>query len=199
MLDTFLQFVFTYGYIGIFLALVLGIVGLPIPDEVLMTSAGFLISLGKLQYVPTVMAAFAGSICGMIVSFYVGHKLGLPFLERYGHKFHITTARLSKMERWFRRFGKFTVTIGYFVPGLRHVTAYLAAISQWPLRTFLCYAVPGGLVWATTFVTLGTLLGHHWRALFTMLYHYFWLGILIILAAVVFWQAIRRSVKLNSK
>ncbi len=192
MKDTLLLLVAQYGYFSIFGALVLGIVGLPIPDEFLMTFGGYLVSRGQLHYLILVLSGFLGSAAGMSISFYIGHQFGLPLLEKYGGKINVTPDKLTKAELWFKRFGRFAVTIGYFIPGVRHFTAYSAGISKWPFHTFALYAYPGGLVWVLTFTTLGFFMGEHWREVAVTLHKYTLSGVLVLLAGAGIWWAVRR-------
>ncbi len=67
-----------------------GLSGLPLPDEIMMTFIGYLTSIGQLNLVFTFLSAVTGSICGITVSYYLGGRLGYPFLKRYGSKFFIT-------------------------------------------------------------------------------------------------------------
>ncbi|WP_274364723.1 DedA family protein [Paenibacillus thermotolerans] len=185
-----------YGYFGIFGALVLGIVGLPMPDEILMTFAGYLISEGKLRYVPTVLVSTAGSFAGMSVSYWIGRAFGYPLLDKYGSKIHITKERMDRTQRWFGRFGKFAVTVGYFIPGVRHLTAYSAGISKWPYPSFCMYAAPGAMVWSAAFITLGTYLGEHWRVVTeTMHRHLLILAVVLIGAGLAVWYVRKAMVR----
>ncbi len=152
-----------YGYFGIFSLLVLGIVGLPVPDETLLTFAGYLIFRGKLQPVPTYCAALAGSACGITLSYTLGRLTGYFLLEKYGARLHIKMERVRKIHDWFHRVGGFTLTFGYFVPGVRHLTAYVAGASELEARTFALFAYAGAVVWSATFITLGYVLGDQWR------------------------------------
>jgi membrane protein DedA with SNARE-associated domain len=119
----------------------------------------------------------------MTVSYFVGQKFGYPLLEKYGRKIHITKERLDSTQHWFERFGKFALTIGYFVPGVRHLTAYSAGISKWSYRSFSLYAVPGAVLWSVTFITLGTYLGEHWRAVTEMIHRYLLIFFVIMIGA----------------
>ena len=78
VLDNVLQWIATYGYAGIFFLLILGIVGLPVPDETLMTYTGFLVYKGTLNFAPALAAAYFGSVAGITISYWLGRKLGLP-------------------------------------------------------------------------------------------------------------------------
>ncbi|MCZ8515081.1 DedA family protein [Paenibacillus filicis] len=185
MQDKLLYMIAHFGYIGIFGALVLGIIGLPVPDETLMTFAGFLISKGKLHYLPAVLVSAVGSFAGMSVSYFIGHTFGYPLLEKYGSKIHITKEKLDHVQHWFERFGKFAVTIGYFIPGVRHLSAYFAGISKWPYRTFFLYAAPGAMIWTVTFITLGTYIGEHWLVVTETIHKYLLFVIVILIVAAI--------------
>lgn len=188
--DFILTFISAYGYIIIFLTMFLGLLGLPIPDEVIMMFAGYLISRGKLVFIFTVAIAFLGSFIGMSFSYLIGKLFGLPLIEKYGHRFFLTMDKFKKVQRWFQKFGKFAVIFGYFFPGLRHVTAYSAGVSKWTYRTFSLYALPGALIWVTTFILLGYLFEDQWQQLYDELHHWSWLvliGLLITGGCTLWW------------
>ncbi len=167
-----LPFLIKYSYVGIFAALGLGILGLPIPDETLMALAGFLAFKGTLSYPHAVVAAFTGTICGISIGYLLGRGLGHPFLEKYSAKMRINPEHLHKTEAWYGKYGKFAVFIGYFIPGVRHLTAIFAGIAVMPYRVFALYAFAGGLLWSVTFVTMGYYLGEKWKLVYTYSYRY---------------------------
>ncbi len=152
-----------YGYFGLFSLLVLGILGLPIPDETLLTFAGYLIFRGKLRPAPTYCAALAGSMCGITLSYTLGRVTGYFLLEKYGPRLHIKMDKVRRVHDWFHRIGGLTLTFGYYVPGVRHLSAYVAGASELELRTFALFAYAGAALWSATFITLGYLLGDRWR------------------------------------
>jgi membrane protein DedA with SNARE-associated domain len=155
----------TYGYVGIFFLLMLGIVGLPIPDETLMVYCGFLISKGTLNPVGVAIAAVAGSWCGITVSYLLGRTLGLGVVHRFGKYMHLDEARLEKVHHWFGRAGHWALFVGYYIAGVRHFTAIVAGTSRLEFGTFALYAWSGGLVWVGLFLTLGYVLGENWRTI----------------------------------
>ncbi|SFS81601.1 membrane protein DedA, SNARE-associated domain [Marininema halotolerans] len=167
-----LELLSQYGYWGIFFFLVLGIVGLPLPDEIMMTFIGYLASTGQLELVLTFVSALAGSICGITISYLLGGRLGYPFLRRYGNKMFINRRRLRMTQFLFRKYGNWVLFFGYFIPGVRHITAYVAGISHMPWTRFAAYAYAGGLFWCSTFIGLGYLVGANWEQTFTTLHHY---------------------------
>lgn len=185
--ETVLELVTTYGYFGLFISLVLGIVGLPIPDEILMTYCGYLVSQGTMNLTVTLLTAISGSIVGISISYWLGHRFGLPLVEKYGRRFGINQKRLDMVNNWYNRFGKFVLIIGYFLPGIRHVTAFAAGMSRMKYSSFALYAYAGGIIWSLTFITLGNVLGVHWTRV-TELTHrlVFWIVGLALVAGLLY-------------
>jgi membrane protein DedA with SNARE-associated domain len=161
-----------YGYIAIFSLLVFGIVGLPVPDESLLTFAGYLVYKQHLALVPTFASACLGSMCGITVSYIIGRSAGTFVLHRYGKFFHVTQKGIDKAHSWFDRFGTWTLLAGYFVPGVRHFTAIVAGTSGLRPRLFAAFAFSGAVIWAATFIGLGFFFGEQWsRALAHVQHH----------------------------
>jgi membrane protein DedA with SNARE-associated domain len=165
-LETIQHWIDLYGYAGLFFALVFGIVGLPVPDESLLTLSGYLISVGRFQFIPTFTVAALGSLTGITCSYWIGRAGGYRLIHKYGPRVHLTEERLLKVNRWFDRIGKWTLTVGYFIPGVRHFTALVAGASKLRYPVFAVFAYSGGLIWALTFITLGYSLGESWSANF---------------------------------
>ncbi|PLT29412.1 DedA family protein [Peribacillus deserti] len=151
-----------YGYIGIIAALAAGIIGLPLPDEVLLTFTGYQVFKGEMLFIPSLLSASAGAIAGISISYFLGIKLGMPFLRKYGPKIHLSEARLAKTRNLFNKLGPILLLAGYFIPGIRHVTAYLAGINGFSYRKFSFFAYSGAILWTFTFISLGRSLGKEW-------------------------------------
>jgi membrane protein DedA with SNARE-associated domain len=158
-LENIPQFISHYGYLGIFALLMVGIVGLPIPDEVVLTFAGYLIFKGYLHPVPTVLAVLLGTFCGITVSYSLGRSLGFFLLQKYGKFLHISQEKLARVQAWFYRVGKWAIFFGYFIVGARHLTALVAGSSRVSYRVFALVAYPGGFLWAFSFICIGYFLG----------------------------------------
>jgi membrane protein DedA with SNARE-associated domain len=161
--ETVFQWVSQYGYAGIFAALVLGIVGLPVPDETLLTFAGYLVYRGHLQLAPTLATAFLGSACGISVSYALGYTTGYYLIRKHGSKLHITQESVDRVHRWFTHLGSWTLTFGYYVPGVRHLTAMVAGASKLEYPRFALFAYAGALVWSASFILTGYLVGERWH------------------------------------
>jgi membrane protein DedA with SNARE-associated domain len=173
-----------YSYLEIFIVLGLGIVGLPVPDETLMAYIGFLISQGRLNYLYTLMAAFMGTSCGITIGYVLGMRLGNPFIKRYAAKMHVNPDDIQHAENFYNRYGKFALFVGYFMPGVRHLTAICAGASLMPYRTFALFAYTGGFLWTITLVSLGYYLGEKWRQIY-MYSHRFMIPLVLLLIIVL--------------
>lgn len=158
-----MEWVLKYGYIGIFMLLVPGIIGLPVPDETIMTFTGYLIYKGKLSAIPAIAAASLGAITGATVNYYLGRTAGNYIIRKFGKRVHLTQDKLDIVHQWFRRFGKWILVIGYFIPGIRHLTSFVAGTSKLEFHMFALFAYSGALLWTTTFISIGYYLGENWR------------------------------------
>ena len=159
-----LHWISLYGYAAIFCLLTLGIVGLPVPDETLLTFTGYLIFSHQLKLVPAAVTVLLGTMCGITLSYLLGRTFGLALIHRFGKYVHLTEARLTKAHMFFERAGHWSLTFGYFIPGVRHLTAYAAGVSYLEPHLFALFAYSGAFLWAGTFLTLGYFLGERWQA-----------------------------------
>ncbi|MFE5429306.1 DedA family protein [Peribacillus simplex] len=184
-----------YGYFGIIFALIGGIVGLPIPDEVLLTYIGYSVFQGELSYLISIVSAFVGATGGISLSYFIGHKFGLPLLEKFGPKLHITEQKINKTKKLFNKFGPYLLLFGYFIPGVRHLTAYIASVNSFPFRKFVVYAYTGALIWSFTFITLGRILGENWNnvELYMSTYSIYVITSLLVLSIFIYFLWKRRN------
>ena len=160
----FQSWIASYGYPAIFILLVTGIVGLPVPDETLLTLTGYLIFSGTLRLAPSCVSALLGTMSGVTISYIIGRIGGGRFLHRFGARLHIRPESVDRVHGWFKRWGHWSLTIGYFVPGVRHVIAIVAGSTGLEYRTFALFAYSGSVVWVGVFITAGYYLGERWQA-----------------------------------
>jgi len=187
-----------YGYFPIFFLLMFGIVGLPVPDEWLLTFTGYFVYAGQLHLPLAFATALAGSISGITISYWLGRTFGISLIHRYGKYLRIKEDHLHKAHDWFERVGHWGLTFGYFVPGVRHFTAYAAGMSEVPPHEFAAYAYGGALLWVGTFISLGYFLGERWEAVEREVHHYMlWVavGLAILALAYFVWRAAKRRSK----
>jgi membrane protein DedA with SNARE-associated domain len=157
--ETFVHLLMEYGSICLFILLVLGIIALPIPEETLLVFSGALMSKGILNVHSTILAAAAGSLIGITLSYLMGWTGGYYFFHKYGGWMGITAKRLETAKEWFNHYGKWSLFVGYFIPGVRHFTGFTAGTTGVEYHHFALFAYTGGIVWITTFLSLGYYFG----------------------------------------
>ncbi|HEV3217642.1 MAG TPA: DedA family protein [Vicinamibacterales bacterium] len=150
-----LSWVSHYGAVALFGLLALGVVGVPVPNETLLTLAGALVRKGQLNLIPTLVGACAGNVLGVTLSYAIGRFAGDHYLKR-----HLKRG-MDTLELWFERIGKWALMFGYFVPGIRHLTAIGAGSSGFPFPEFARYAYSGAILWTVLFFGFGYFIGAH--------------------------------------
>lgn len=173
-----------YGYAALFVLLMGGIFGMPVPDETLLALTGFLISQGKLHMGPAYLAAVLGSAAGITLSYGVGRFFGTSVLHRRRTIPHLRQEQLQRVEVWFRRWGRWLLFVGYFVPGFRHVTALVAGASGLPIGVFARFAYAGATLWVGVFIGLGYEVGGDWLHVLSEIQRPLYLGPALLAGAV---------------
>jgi len=124
-----------------------------------MTLVGYFSSIGLLYFPVALVISVLGAMSGMLCSYALGRKFGKPLLWKYGKWVRLTTKRIEKTERWFERYGPWAICIGYYIPGFRHLTCYLAGMSNMNPRKYVFYSGLGALCWCAIFISIGYFLG----------------------------------------
>lgn len=151
-----------YGGVGLFALLALGIFGLPIPDETLLVFTGLLLAQ-KTVPITIIFWAYAGSVVGVTASYLLGLYLGKNILSHFGKYIGITHQKLEKAHAWYERVGKWSLLIGYYIPGIRHIFGFFAGSAYLSYWQFALYAYTGGLIWTATFISIGYFFYHQWQ------------------------------------
>jgi membrane protein DedA with SNARE-associated domain len=161
------------GYVTIALVMLLENVIPPIPSEVVMPLAGFLIQQGKLELVPTVLAGLLGTVLGAWFWYGVGRMVNERRLERWLERHGRWPGRkpedLARSRRWFNRHGVAVVFWGRIIPGVRTFVSLPAGIELMPQPLFLAWTTAGSLVWIVLLTLAGQALGAGYGQVATVL------------------------------
>lgn len=182
-----------YGYAGLFFLLMLGIVGLPVPDETLLVFCGYLISTRRLEPGWTFASGFLGSSCGISLSYVLGRNFGRRFIHRYGQHVWLQTHHVHQISEWFRRIGLWVLTVGYFVPGVRHFTAVVAGMSRLEYLKFAGFAYAGAAIWVATFLVIGYFVGEEWARTSEIVHRWMLAGTVAVALAIGLYWFVRRG------
>ena len=156
--QTLLDLVGQLDYFAIFVLMAAESSILPVPSELVMIPAGYLVAQGVLSPTWVMLAASLGSIAGSLASYGLALWLGRPFLLRFGKYFLITSAHLEQTERFVERHGEVAIFTGRFIPGIRHLVSMPAGLARMRMAPFLLYTGVGASLWNGVLLLLGYLL-----------------------------------------
>ncbi len=167
---------------------------LPIPSEVVLPFAGYLVYQGSMNFWLAVIAASIGSLLGTLIDYFIGLYLGRAVILRYGKYVHLNERNLATTERWFNKFGEITVLFARFVPLIRTLVAFPAGIAEMKIWKFLVFSAVGIFVWDTTLIYLGLLAGQNSSQIISALSRDFTIieAIVLVVAIVVIAFVIQR-------
>ena len=184
----------TTGYVGIALLMALESANIPIPSEVIMPFAGFLVWEEKLNWWLVIFAGAFGNLLGSLVSYYLGKWGGRPFLERYGRYFFITKHDLDLGDRLFAKYGPITIFASRVLPIVRTFISFPAGMARMNIWKFSLYTFTGSFIWSMMLAYAGLITGENWDGLKEYFRTFDWLIAGIIVALGIWW--IWRHIKL---
>ncbi|EMT52043.1 MULTISPECIES: DedA family protein [Brevibacillus] len=177
--DMITSMVAQYGYPALFLSLWLGIVGMPIPDEMIVMTAGAITAQGWLQPVPAFIAVYLGVVSGLSLGYFLGYRVGAPILRWLARKLN-GEKYLKKAEGLLERYGNGAICLSYFFPVIRHVVPYLVGIQRMSLRRYALYSLPTGFVWTLNYFMAGRLFGTHLESITEGVQTYGWITLCVL-------------------
>ncbi len=181
------------GYCGIFMLMALESMIFPIPSELIMPFAGFLIVMGHFDVVPVIVASSLGSIAGSLISYGLG-TLGEPVVLRYGRYLLLNRHHLEWTELFFFRHGGKTIFISRFIPVVRHLISIPAGLARMSLIPFILFTVAGASLWNGFLTYLGMRLKENWWVIqrYTHILDYFVVAGLVGVVSYLVWKVRRR-------
>jgi len=175
-------------------------IAFPLPGEVIMSYCGFLVYQGHLNWFLSILIAWLGVSIGVTFSYWVGYKLGTPFLIKYGKFLFLRPERVKKTSEWFGKYGNKLLVISYFLPGIRHVTGYFSGITRLPFIKFAMLAYSGAFIWVTVFICTGKFLGPRWKTFSSIIKPFLINGGIIVLLIIVMFVIYKKyRVQINKK
>ena len=147
------------GYPGIMFLMFLESTMMPIPSEIIMPFAGWLVAQGKLSFWLAAVLSGVGSLLGSIFSYYIGYYGGIPLIKKWGHYVLLDEDRLKWTQDWFKKKGEITIFISRFIPVVRHLISLPAGIGKMNKLKFCVYTFIGALIWNTILLLAGFYLG----------------------------------------
>ena len=156
-----------YGYVGVFLLIMIENVFPPIPSEVILLFGGFMTTYTKLSIFGMIVASTLGSLFGAIILYYIGKIFNKDRLKKLisgklGKILRLKVSDIDNADSWFDNKGNKTVFFCRFIPLVRSLISIPAGMSEMPMFKFLLYTLFGSLIWNTVLIIVGSIVGENW-------------------------------------
>ncbi|PRD07576.1 alkaline phosphatase [Bacillus sp. MYb56] len=192
-LHELMSYIEQYGYWALFFCLWLGIIGMPIPDEMIVMSGGFVSSLGILNVIPAFVLTYLGVVSGLFLGYIIGKVFGTKVLDKLMKK--KKAKYLLKSQQMVEKYGHYALVTSYFIPVVRHIVPYLVGMNNMSFKTYALYSYTTGFVWTLVYFVLGSLFGQHIESIVAVAIKYgaYFGGIVFVIASGAYLYKQRRN------
>ncbi len=190
--QVFLQFINSYGYIAVAVLMAMENACIPIPSELILGFAGYLIFDEQMTFTGAMTAGMTGGMLGSIFAYAVGSTGGRAFVDKYGKYFFIKKSHVDLAQRWFDKYGIRAVFFSRMLPVVRTFISLPAGFARVNFPAFLFYTFAGSLPWTALILYAGIMLGENWKYLLE-LGHEASIAFVIICAIVLIVWYLRRK------
>lgn len=173
------------GYVGVAVLMAIESACIPLPSEIIMPFAGYLVSTGRFSLLGAATAGAIGCNVGSTIAYAVAVYGGRPFLERWGPYLLIRPADMDKTERLFARYGPAMVFVGRLLPVVRTFIAFPAGVARMPMLPFQIYTFVGSWIWCLALAYAGSALGAQWNSSPTLKHLFHAIDAVIVLVIVL--------------
>jgi len=177
------------GYLGIVILMAIESACIPLPSEIIMPFAGYLVSTGRFSLIGAATAGAIGCNVGSTVAYYIAASGGRAAFERWGKYVLVSHADIARADAFFARYGAATVFFGRLLPVVRTFIAFPAGLARMPMLKFQIYTFIGSWPWCFALAYIGYVLGERWNSDPTLrrVFHEFDAVIVAVLLAGIAW------------
>ena len=162
-MDNYVTFLMTnFGYLGMFLGMVLEAVIIIIPSEVILATGGILAGRGIFSFWMAFLVGLLGSVFCAIIIYLIGYFGGRSFVKKYGRYFFMKEEDIEKCDIWFEKYGLLAAFVARNFPIVRTLISLPMGISKVNFKGFILYTTLGSIPWSFAFVYVGYALGNNW-------------------------------------
>lgn len=188
------------GYLGLFFAMLLNGSFIPISSEIFIIPAGYLASKGEFNLFLVIISGSLGSLCGSLINYFIGYKVGRPFIEKYGKFLRIKNESILKGEEWFRQYGTYAVFFTKFIPTIRQYITILPGILKMNIFNFIIFSFIGDVFIVSFMTFIGYFFGeyrHIVRQYLDEIYIAFLSLILLSVIVYIFYRIFKKRKKME--
>ena len=153
------QLVHDWGYWGVLITTFLESTFVPLPAELTMVPAGYLVYQGKMNGFIVLFLSIVGSLLGSLFNYYIAIHYGRRFLTSYGKYMFFSQEKMEKLDKFFAVHGEASILTGRLIPGLRHFISFPAGLWKMDLRKFCLYTSIGAGIWMFVLMMIGYFIG----------------------------------------
>ena len=161
----FLSFIASWGYVAVAVLMAAENACIPIPSELILGFAGYLIFAGHMSFEGALLAGMVGGLLGSFFAYEVGARGGRPFVDKYGKYFLIKQSHVNVAQDWFDRYGLKAVFFSRMLPVVRTFISLPAGFARVDSKRFFLYTIAGSLPWTAAILYAGMVLGESWTDL----------------------------------
>jgi len=188
------------GWPGVVLLMVIESACIPLPSELIMPFAGWMLiadkGLGAGYLVLAGLCGAVGNVIGSLIAYWVGAKGGLPFLRRYGKYLLISQHEIDVAEHWFEKYGEGITFFSRLLPLVRTFISFPSGIARMNIWKFVLYSFLGAFIWSTGLASGGYLLGQNWERIREAMRPYdipILVVCILLIVLFIFWHWRRRT------
>lgn len=160
----------SYGYIGVFLLILIENIFPPIPSELILLFGGFMTTYTKLNIIVMIISATLGSLIGALLLYKIGtifdkEKLKILISGKLGRVLNLKNSDIDNANKWFTDEGQKTVFFCRFIPLIRSIISIPAGMNKMKISKFITYTLLGSVIWNLVLIMLGHIVGRNWKAI----------------------------------
>ena len=190
--QTFLSFIDAWGYFAVVILMAMENACIPVPSELILGFAGYLVSAERMTFTGAMIAGMVGGMVGSIFAYVVGATGGRKFVDKYGKYFFIKKSHVDMAQRWFDKYGIRAVFFSRMLPVIRTFISLPAGFARVDFKKFLFYTFAGSLPWTALILFAGFMLGEHWDYLLEI-GHEFSLAFIVVSVVIIAWLYFKRK------
>ena len=181
-----------WGYAAIIILMALESACIPVPSELILGFAGYLVYLGRLDFNLAVMTGVIGGLLGSLIAYLVGYYGGQPFVKKYGRYIFMSKQHVDLAQKWFDRYGLQMAFYSRLLPVLRTFISLPAGFARVDLLKFVIYTALGSIPWTIGILYAGRLLGENWQKINDFGHQASWaVGIGLLVIGLYYWTRSR--------
>ena len=183
------EFIKNYGLLSVFIIVMLEYANLPLPSEIVLPVVGIFAFEYNIDFIQVLVVSVLGGILGSVINYYLGLKLGKPFIETLATKFPKTKKSIKSSYLWIKKYDKRSIMLSRLVPVARTFISIVAGVVKMNIIAFIIYSTIGISIWNLLLISAGYLLGDNLNIITVMLKKYsIIVGILVVLVMIFYYM-----------